>query len=175
MSVCVCVCCVCGGLFAWVPVYKCVFVGVHVCVYVCVHFCVCIALLHPYTTTQVPVIATLIEMGGRVVFQNELSRNYWGDFEVNPNNRTSAASNISSGANGKSMCPCVSVCVCVRVCMFERQPLPQEYFCSIVPIAWCKVLILLKMLQADCALKKMWELCSIVCSRSNIGVHFLAE
>ena len=64
-----------------------------------------------------PVIATLIEMGGRVVFQNELSRNYWGDFEVNPNNRTSAASNISSGANGKSMCPCVSVCVCVRVCV----------------------------------------------------------
>jgi hypothetical protein len=108
--------CVCVNVCACVPAYE--FVRVWVCM--CVYMCACIfvffiALPHPDTTTQVPVIATLIEMGGRTVFQNELSKTYWGDLDFNhPNNCTSSASNSNTGANRKIMCVCVCVCVCLN-------------------------------------------------------------
>jgi len=72
---------------------------------------------------QVPVIATLVEMGGQVVFQNAASLVYWGKLEA-PHNwqgstRSSANSNISKG-KGEACAACIT-----------HQPATKEYLCLV--------------------------------------------
>jgi hypothetical protein len=47
----------------------------------------------PFASFQVPVIATLLELDGRVIFQNGPSKNYWGILETqaHTSNHTSAS------------------------------------------------------------------------------------
>eukprot|EP00983_Pelagomonas_calceolata_P042249 1138415-Pelagomonas_calceolata.AAC.8 len=59
-------------------------------------------------SVQVPVIATMVEMSGRVVFQNAASQFYWGRLESpsgtgQHSTRSSACSNVSRGAPGMAI------------------------------------------------------------------------
>ena len=87
--------------------------------------------------SQVPVIATLVDFNGRVMFQNIASQYYWGVLEATSNftrlNSRSSVSSISSqgavvceiyvyyvclhGHVCLCLCLCACVCLCLLVCV----------------------------------------------------------